>query len=206
MQKQTSQRDTTSPGSSGPAVSASQNASDRELIEAIAARERNAMRCLFLRHNARVYRFVLRFVGDVTAAKDLTNDVFVDVWIQAGKFKGQSSVSTWLLAIARYKAVSALRRRTTETSAIDKLAIVDSSDNPETLFEKQDRSRIVRECVLKLSREHREIVDLLYYYEKSMQEVSKIARIPLGTVKSRASYARRKLSNLLIAAGVDARA
>lgn len=180
------------------------NPSDRELVEAIAGRDRHSMQCLFVRHNVRVYRFIVRLVGDVTTAKDLTSDVFVDVWTQAGKFKGHSSVSTWLLAIARYKAVSALRRRTAETVSIDKLMVVDSGDDPEVTYEKQDRCRLVRECVLKLSHEHREIVDLLYYYEKSMKEVSKITRIPLGTVKSRASYARRRLSDLLVAAGVDA--
>jgi RNA polymerase sigma-70 factor (ECF subfamily) len=160
------------------------------------------MQCFFLRHNARVYRFIVRLVGDAPAAMDLTGDVFVDVWTQAGKFKGQSSVPTWLLAIARYKALSALRRSRTETAVIGQLTIVESSDNPEIIVEEYDQSRIMRECVLQLSQKHRQIVDLLYYDDRSMDEVSRITQIPLGTVKSRASYARRRLSDLLVAAGV----
>jgi RNA polymerase sigma-70 factor (ECF subfamily) len=178
------------------------HASDQDLIKAIAAGCQASMRCLFVRHKERVYKFILRSVGDATVAMDLTSDVFVAVWTQAGTFRGQSSVSTWLLSIARYKAVSALRRRAHETVDIDQLTIVDSADDPETAIEKRDRSRLVRECVLQLSLEHREIVGLLYYDDRSMEEVSKIARIPLGTAKSRASYARRRLSDLLVAAGV----
>ena len=178
------------------------HASDQDLIKAIAAGCQASMRCLFMRHRERVYKFILRAVGDTTTAMDLTSDVFVAVWTQAGTFRGQSSVSTWLLSIARYKAVSALRRRANDTLDIDQFTIVDSADDPETAIEKQDRSRLVRECVLKLSLEHREIVGLLYYDDRSMEEVSRIARIPLGTAKSRASYARRRLSDLLVAAGV----
>jgi len=178
------------------------HASDQDLIKGIAAGCQASMRCLFVRHKERVYKFILRSVGDTTTAMDLTSDVFVAVWTQAGTFRGQSSVSTWLLSIARYKAVSALRRRANDTVDIDQFTIVDSADDPETAIEKQDRSRLVRECVLKLSLEHREIVGLLYYDDRSMEEVSKIARIPLGTAKSRASYARRRLSDLLVAAGV----
>jgi RNA polymerase sigma-70 factor (ECF subfamily) len=179
--------------------------SDEELIEAIAAGDRWSMQCLFLRHNVRVYRFILRLVGNATVAEDLTSTVFLDVWRQAGRFQGLSSVSTWLLAIARNKALSARRCRTEDTLELDQLTIADPSDDPETVIDKQDQGRVLRECVLRLSQEHREIIDLVYYHEKSMEEVSEIMGIPVGTVKSRAFYARRKLSILLTAAGIDAR-
>jgi RNA polymerase sigma-70 factor (ECF subfamily) len=62
----------------------------------------------------RVFRFLVRFVGDKSAAEDLVSEVFLDVWRQAGRFQGRSQVTTWLLALARNKALSALRRRPTE--------------------------------------------------------------------------------------------
>jgi RNA polymerase sigma-70 factor (ECF subfamily) len=60
----------------------------------------------------RASRWLLRFVGNETAAEDLLSDVFFGVWQQAGRFQARSSVTTWLLAIARFKALSARRRRT----------------------------------------------------------------------------------------------
>ena len=88
-----------------------QATSDEDLISRIAAADRLAMQVLFARHHVRVYRFVLRIVGNPATAEDLISDVFLDVWRQAGKFEGRSAVTTWLLAIARFKALSALRRR-----------------------------------------------------------------------------------------------
>ena len=72
------------------------------------------MQVLFARHHVRVYRFVLRLVGNPTTAEDLISEVFLDVWRQADRFEGRSAVSTWMLAIARFKALSALRKRPDE--------------------------------------------------------------------------------------------
>ncbi len=95
-------------------MSANQATSDEVLIGRIATGDRLAMQVLFARHHVRVYRFVLRLVGNRAVAEDLISDVFLDVWRQAGKFEGRSAVSTWLLAIARFKALSVLRRKTEE--------------------------------------------------------------------------------------------
>jgi RNA polymerase sigma-70 factor, ECF subfamily len=84
---------------------------DVALVRSIAAGDKHPMRILFARHNVRVFRFVLRLVGDNSAAEDPVSEVFLDVWHQAGRFQGRSQVTTWLLAIARNNALSALRRR-----------------------------------------------------------------------------------------------
>src|SRR6185503_3556424 len=83
-----------------------QTTSDEVLIGRIAGGDRLAMQVLFARHHVRVYRFVLRFVRNEATAEDLISEVFLDVWRQAGKFEGRSSVSTWMLSIARFKALS----------------------------------------------------------------------------------------------------
>jgi DNA-directed RNA polymerase specialized sigma24 family protein len=87
------------------------SSSDETLVARIADGDRFAMEVLFARHRTHVYRWLLRFVSDETLAEDLLSDVFLDVWRQAGRFEFRSSVSTWLLSIARYKALSARRRR-----------------------------------------------------------------------------------------------
>src|SRR5260221_5972577 len=106
--------------------------SDEMLLENIAGGDRNAMHTLYSRHNVRVYRFVLRILRDTTSAEDLVSQVFLDVWRTAGQFEGRSQVSTWLLAIARFKALTALRNRKHEDVDQDEvLAIPDSAENPE---------------------------------------------------------------------------
>jgi RNA polymerase sigma-70 factor, ECF subfamily len=95
-----------------PAQATTQASSDEMLVARIADGDRLAMQTLFARHRTYVYRWLLRFVGNETQAEDLLSDVFLDVWRQAGRFEGRSAVATWLLSIARFKALSARRRRT----------------------------------------------------------------------------------------------
>ncbi len=150
-----------------------QTTSDEVLIGRIAGGDRLAMQVLFARR-------------------------------QAGRFEARSAVSTWLLAIARFKALSALRKRTdVELDEETAAAIVDPSDNPEEAIQKKDKGELLRECLKSLSPEHREIIDLVYYHEKSVDEVAEIVGIPENTVKTRMFYARKRLSDLLKAAGVD---
>ena len=82
-------------------------------------------------------------------------------------------------------------------------AIEDPSDDPEIVLEKKDKSVLIRECLKGLSAEHREIVDLVYYHEKSVEEVAEIVGIPEATVKTRMFYARKKLAELLKAQGIE---
>jgi RNA polymerase sigma-70 factor (ECF subfamily) len=181
-----------------------QATSDEVLIGRIAGGDRLAMQVLFARHHVRVFRFVVRLVKNESTAEDLISEVFLDVWRQAGRFEGRSAVSTWLLSIARFKALSALRRRP-EEALDDEVAgaIEDPSDDPEVALEKKDKSVLIRKCLSGLSAEHREIVDLVYYHEKSVEEVAQIVGIPENTVKTRMFYARKKLAELLKAEGIE---
>lgn len=162
------------------------------------------MQVLYGRHHVRVFRFALRLVRNEQTAEDLISEVFLDVWRQAGKFEGRSAVSTWLLAITRFKALSAIRRR--KETGLDEetaAAIEDDSDDPEVAVTKKDTGQALRNCLTALSPDHREIIDLVYYHEKSVEEVAQIVGIPENTVKTRLFYARRKLAELLKAAGVE---
>jgi RNA polymerase sigma-70 factor (ECF subfamily) len=187
-----------------PIVGEMQATSDEALISRIATGGRLAMQVLYARHHVRVYRFVLRLVGNTTTAEDLISEVFLDVWRQAGNFEARSAASTWLLAIARFKALSAMRRKPEEELDEEMAgAIEDPADDPEATVQKKDKGEILRKCLTALSPEHREIIDLVYYHEKSVEEVAGIVGIPEATVKTRMFYARKKLSGLLKAAGVD---
>ncbi|MEA3074264.1 MAG: polymerase sigma-70 factor, subfamily [Alphaproteobacteria bacterium] len=182
-----------------------QDSSDDALIGLIAEGDKRAMQVLYARHNVRVYRFILRMTANQSLAEDLVSEVFLDVWRQAENFESKSQVSTWLLAIARYKALSALRRRHDEHLDDEMAAsIEDTADNPESAVGIKDRNSIVQKCLTQLSSAHREVIDLVYYHEKSVDEVAQIVGVPPATVKTRMFYARNKMADLLRQAGVSA--
>jgi RNA polymerase sigma-70 factor, ECF subfamily len=180
------------------AAAAGEYSSDEILVERIAAGDKLAMQVLFARHRTNVYRWLLRFVGNETVAEDLLSDVFFDVWQQAGRFEGRAAVTTWLLSIARYKALSARRRRTeAELDETIETTVADSADNPEVALQRKSRNELVRAALMKLSPDHREIIDLVYYHEKSVDDCALILNIPAATVKTRMFYARKKLADLV---------
>jgi RNA polymerase sigma-70 factor, ECF subfamily len=185
-------------------IIAAQATTDEMLLQSIAGGDRTAMHTLYARHNVRVYRFILRIVRDTSVAEDLVSQVFLDVWRTAKQFEGRSQVSTWLLSIARFKALTALRQRRFEDLDQDEVReIADDSDTPETSLERATTRAILRACVAKLSPAHREIINLVYYHEKSVEEVGQIIGIPQSTVKTRMFYARKQLADLLRVCGVD---
>jgi RNA polymerase sigma-70 factor (ECF subfamily) len=126
------------------------------------------------------------------------------LWKGGSTFEGRAQVSTWLLAIARYKAFSALRRR---KKTVDSDAALENweepGDTPEVAAQKTDKGKRLRACIEQLSTEHREVIDLIYYQEKSVREISDIVGIPEATVKTRMFYARKNLSALMAQAGLD---
>jgi len=188
-------------GSTAAAIqpAAAGQSTDETLIERIARGDQLAMLTLFARHRLRVYRFMVRMTRDEPLAEELLSDVFFDVWRQAAQFEGRAAVSTWLLAIARFKALSALRRRT-DLELDDEMAaaIVDPADDPEVALQRKDGAETLRQCLIKLSPAHAEIIDLVYYHGKSVKEVAEIVGISDATVKTRMFYARKKLAQLVM--------
>src|SRR5882724_495564 len=188
-----------SAAASPPYAAGSETSSDETLIGRIAGGDQLAMRTLFARHRIPLYRWLLRIVRDETLAEDLLSDVFLDVWRQAGSFRGDASVSTWLLAIARYKALSARRARAdAELDARIASSIADPADNPEAALQKRNRSEVLKDSLARLSPEHGEVIDLVYYHGKSVKEVADIVGIGEATVKTRMFYARKKLADLVV--------
>ena len=182
--------------------SARRDMPDAMLIARIATGDRLAMHALFARHKTRVYHFILRLVGDAASADDLTSEVFLAVWRHAHKFRGHAAASTWLLAIARFKALDEVRRRRDTAPDLEQTAASDPAADLEASWADKHRGAMLRKCLGALSPEHRTIIDLVYYQENSVQEVAAIVGIPCATVKTRMFYARKKLVTLLAAQGL----
>jgi RNA polymerase sigma-70 factor (ECF subfamily) len=189
---------------SGTDTVSSRQRLDETLLESIAAGDRLAMQVLFQRHNVRVYRFVLRLSGNAAAAEEIVSEVFLEVWRHAATFQAKCRATTWLLTIARHKAISALRRRGAAPLDDDMAAtIADPCEDAEAALDRKDRSKMIRACLARLSPSHREIIDLVYYHEKSVDEVAGIVGAPKSTDKTRMFYARSHMAKLLRAAGLD---
>jgi len=185
------------------ATTATKGTLDEQLIARIASGNRLAMRVLFARFNERVYRFALRLTGDEGFAEDVVSEVFFEVWRKAGTFEGRSQVSTWLLGITRNKALDARKARPTDgwdEEAAE--AVEDPAANPEVEYQKKDVRAVMRKCLAQLSPTHREIIDLVYYHGKSIDEIARLTGAGQATVKTRMFYARKHLAELLGAYGI----
>ena len=178
--------------------------SDKELIARIARQDQRAIEALFARYQVRVFRFIIRRVRSEAVAEELTNEVFLEVWRNAARFEGRSSLSSWMLGIAHNKAISSLRKRTEDELDEDAVgAIADDADTPDVVSQKLDKGQLIRICMERLSDDHREVLDLVYYQELSISEIAEAIGVPENTVKTRVFYARKKLSEFLKEAGVD---
>jgi RNA polymerase sigma-70 factor (ECF subfamily) len=196
---------TTLPHGRGIAANSSETKEilDTQLLARIATGNRLAMRVLYARYNQRVFRFALRLVQSETLAEDVVSEVFFDVWRKAATFEGRAQVSTWLLGITRNKALDARKLRPTDgwdQEAAE--AVEDPAADPEVEYQKKDTRAVMRKCLAQLSQAHREIIDLVYYHGKSIDEVARITGAGQATVKTRMFYARKHLAELLGAYGI----
>jgi RNA polymerase sigma-70 factor, ECF subfamily len=175
---------------------------DEILIKAIVAGNQAAIRTLYARHHVRIYHFIARLGCDADRAEDILSEVFLTVWRQARTFEGRSQVATWIMSIARFKALTALGRR--QEPQLDEKTmelIADDADTPEQTVLHADQRAQLRNCIAQMSSDHREVIDLVYYHEMSVEEVAALLNLPKNTVKTRMFYARRHLARLLTMQG-----
>jgi RNA polymerase sigma-70 factor (ECF subfamily) len=162
-------------------------------------------------HTRRVYAICLRFTGRAEQAQDLTQEVFLRVFRNVKSFDVESGCfRVWLTSLTRNLLIDHYRRTRKEKvvdSIEDRVTELEATGTPASRPEDRVAGRKAGELLQagleKLSPEHREIIDLVYYHEKSVEEVAEIVGIPENTVKTRMFYARKKLAELLEAAGVE---
>jgi RNA polymerase sigma-70 factor (ECF subfamily) len=167
--------------------------SDEALIAKVADGNRLAMQVLYARHHSRIHRFLTRLTGDDARTEDILTEVFLSAWRHAHRFEGRMAVSTWLIAVARRKAYAALRRDGDERPTAESEA--ETGARPARQGKK--RGTPMRDQLLQMSREHREIIDLVYYHQKSAREIADIIGISEHAVEIRMRDARARLSELL---------
>jgi len=173
---------------------------DAALVRAVAAGQRSAFESLYARYERRVFRYVLTFTRDRAVAEELVVDTLFAVWRNAGKFAGDSQVCTWILGIARHKALDAARRVARLPSSVQIEAaedVNDPADRPDEAMQRRSESRVVRHALASLSNEHREALHLAFFEELPYEDIAKMLAIPPSTVKTRVYYAKQKLKEQL---------
>ena len=180
------------------------NSGDGKLLQRIAAGDKEAFTELYQRLQRPLFGFLVKLVREREMAEELVNETLLDVWRQAGRFEGKSSASTWIYSIAHHKAVSRLRR--IREYALDEAAaekIEDDAPPVDMRLQEDEMARLLKAMMCKLSFDHREVIQLAYYQEFSIQEIAEALDLPENTVKTRMFYARQRLKALLEAAGVQ---
>jgi RNA polymerase sigma-70 factor (ECF subfamily) len=184
-------------------------ASDRdiELVARIATGDKRAFETLFTAYGERVFRYAHRMISDVSKAEEVTNDVMMEVWKNAGKFEGRSKVSTWILGITRHLALNAVRGKKLDTMDIDDAPeIADASQSAQAGALDRDRDALaqdLRDALGHLSNDHRDVIELTFFQGCSYQEIAEIVGCPENTVKTRMFHARKQLKEILTRLGVD---
>lgn len=172
-------------------------ARDLKLVQRIANGDEPALHELYALHGQRLYAYALRLTGDPTRAEDVLQDVLVVIWKSAKTFRGESRPTTWMLGIVHHTAIKSLRHNSVTMSEELETNLVDKGPSPEDQMRSQEKQNWVQRGLLQLSAEHRAVLELIFYHGLSLQEAAVVCDCPIGTVKSRLSYARRQLKGVL---------
>jgi RNA polymerase sigma-70 factor (ECF subfamily) len=168
---------------------------DAELVARVADGDTGALQELYERLGSIVFGMALRVLGDRQAAEECTQDTFVAVWRGAGRFDPErAAVSTWLVSIARNRAVDLVRRRAARPA--DPYAEVEQRDESPDVADAvvaTEMSSRVAAALAELPNAQREVVVLAYFQGLSHSEIAERLGVPLGTVKGRARLALDRL-------------
>ncbi len=173
-------------------------------MRCVADGDQAAFKTLFEAYQQPLFRYLVRMVRDREMARDLTNEVMIEIWRGAGRFEGRSKVSTWIFGIAHNKSIDHLRKKRPDLLDEEALAAVpDTAPTPHDAAEQRSLQQVMRKVLDRLSPDHREIIQLTYYHGLSIKEAAEVADCPEGTVKTRMFHARRQLTQLLKEHGVE---
>ena len=171
---------------------------DVRLLRRIGQGDEDAMAAFYREHGRVVLAQVLLVTGERALAEEIVQDTMVAVWRGAGSFRGQSSVRSWVIAIARRQTRDRLRRQ--RLRVVDDAFLADqpgSDPGPEVMALDRAELAEVTGAIRELPAPHREVLGLVFGSGLSLPEVAGVLEIPVGTVKSRLTAARTALSRIL---------
>jgi len=171
---------------------------DAGLLRRIGQGDEDAMAAFYREHGRAVFAQVLLVVGERVLAEEIVQDTMLGVWRGAGSFRGESSVRSWVIGIARRQTSNRLRGQ--RLRVVDDAVLADhrgSDPGPEVMALDRAELAEVRGAIRELAAAHRELLGLVFGSGLSLPEVAGVLGIPLGTVKSRLAAARAALNRIL---------
>ena len=179
--------------------------SDEDLIERFQKDDFYAFDLIVQRYKDQLQNFIYRFVGSQEEAEDIVQETFLRVYRKRKAYKRIAKFSTWIYTIAGNLARTELRRRkrrklfsVTDMGYEDRdYEISDEVYNPEKHVDGLIQEEIIQKEINDLSPKFREVIILRDVQELSYEEISKIIKVPIGTVKSRVNRGRLKLQSRL---------
>lgn len=173
---------------------------DIQLLNGIKSKDMAAMEGFYRRHENLIYRFALKKLNNEFDASDIVNTVMMEVWNTADRFEGRSKVSTWLVGIASHRIIDLIRKRKADHVDIDEVEPIPDtsaeSDMQKVLAASQTR-RFIDDCLAKLSGDHKQVLQLLFFQEANYEDIAQALACSLGTVKSRIYHAKQLLKKCL---------
>lgn len=168
-----------------------------DLIHRLKSGDDDAIRELYGQYGQRLYIFALQLTNDPATAEDVTQNTLITAWRSAQNFRSEGRLIAWLLGIVHHTAMKAIRSTSHHLDQATDETVADQQPSPEERAQGQETKRWVREALQALSSEHRTVLELVFYQGLSLAEVAEVMDCPLGTVKSRLSYARQHLRGVL---------
>lgn len=171
-------------------------ADDSRLLQRVGKGDQIAFEQLYAHYNAKVYNYILRLVHEQSAAEELHQESFVAVWRGAARFRSRASVKTWIFRIAHNLAVSWLRKHAGH-ELLDESRIPAAEWRVDENLMAEWQAEQIAIVLDRLSPNHRAVVELVFEHGLSYREIAQVMDCPVGTVKSRMSYALKNLTQLL---------
>lgn len=187
-----------------------QSSPENLILRRVAKGDREALAELYARFQRPLFRYLFHLLGNKESAEDVLQQVMVIVWQKAYTFQGIAQAASWIFGIAHHQAFKALRRESNASASVtvtELETVMDMRDeamDPEADMVRQATHEEIAKALACLTAEHREVLELAFFQDFACKEIAAIVGIPVGTVKSRLSYARRALKAALINNGWEA--
>lgn len=183
------------------------NQDDKILVKAFLQGDKTAFEVLFKKYREMVGRLVFSILKEESRVEDTVQDVFVLLFRNLSKFRGQSALKTWIYRIAVNEALRQINRSKrwvqmpegdVEPAQIPSAIVVfNHGASPERVMVEGQQRELIQNGLSQLKQDHRVILTLYYLEDLSVQELSSVLEIPEGSVKSRLFYARDALKKAL---------
>ncbi|WP_421853433.1 RNA polymerase sigma factor [Oricola sp.] len=167
------------------------------LMSRIASGSVEAMRAAYEAHNDAAMRFIMTRVRDPFEAADIAHEVMLDIWRGASAFQGRSSLRSWILSIARNKAIDHIRKHSRQELREPDQQQPDDAPSADTIIAASQDAKRVRDCIGKLPASQRAAIQLSFFDDLNYAEIAEIEQRPLNTIKTRMFHAKQNLRRCL---------